>query len=231
MKIKLICRLSFLIISFFLFNASTYAQMSNTDTVERGMFYVEANVGSGVQNHRNGGQQVYGGRFSYGLKHNLEIGVNSSVSNPLDAEYPIEIQPNIKWKVYRNEAKGIEASAGAIAFIPFAKRTGANTFVMTYTNLSKKAKYGTRFTVGAYALLNHKKEFGTNNGVNLMIEKNVTKKANLSVQWMSGKNRFGYLTGGVNYQVGKKNSLYLGYCVGNYDYDNHGPLISFSRYF
>jgi hypothetical protein len=102
---------------------------------------------------------------------------------------------------------------------------------MTYVNASKKAKYGTRFTAGVYALVNHDKTFGTNNGINLMAEKNLSKKANLSLQWASGKNRFGYLTGGLSYQIGQKNSLFLGYSVGNYDFDNHSPFISFSRYF
>jgi hypothetical protein len=59
----------------------------------------------------------------------------------------------------------------------------------------------------------------------------LTKKANLSVQWTSGKNRFGYLTGGIGYQIGEKNSLFIGYSIGNYDYDNHSPIISFSRAF
>jgi hypothetical protein len=230
MKVFLL-QLSGLMIIFAAFSLTLLGQMTSTETIEKGSIYVEANVGSGTQRHRNGGQQVYGGRLSYGLKNGLEIGLNGSGSKPLTAEYPLEIQPNIKWKFYQNEKTGVESSVGTIAFIPLAKRSGTNTFVMTYANISKKAKFGTRFTTGVYTLINHKKDFGSNKGVNLMIEKALTKKASFSVQWMSGKNRFGFLTGGVNYQIGKKTSMFFGYNVGNHSYDNHGPFISFGRYF
>lgn len=212
-------------------NTVLMAQMSNTDTLDKGKVYAEVNLWTGVQSHQNGGQQVYGGRFSYGLKKGLEIGVNASGSDPLDTEFPIEIQPNIKWKFHNNEKKGIEASVGAILFLPIAKREGTNTFVMTYANFSKKVKYGTRLTAGGYYLINHDKSFGSNKGVNLMVEKSFVKNTTLSLQWMSGKNRFGYLTGGISVPIKQKKSLFVGYSVGNYDYDNHGPYISFSRYF
>jgi hypothetical protein len=224
-------KLTFSLIISMLASVNAFAQITNTDTTEKGTVYVEANLWTAVQSHGNGGEQIYGGRVSYGLKDGLEIGVNGSGSNPLDTEFPIEIQPNIKWKFYKNEKKGVEVSAGAIAFIPFAKRTGTDTFVMTYANLSKKAKFGTRFTAGAYALIDRDKSFGTNKGVNLMIEKTLSKKATFSAQWFSGKNRFGYLTAGIGYQFNPKNYLFVGYSVGNYDYDNHSPVISFGHYF
>jgi hypothetical protein len=207
------------------------AQITNTDTLDKGSSYGEVNVWSGVQSHKNGGQQVYGGRFSYGLKNGIEIGINGSGSIPNDPEFAREIQPNIKYKIYKSKNKSVEIVAGVIAFIPVANRTGTDTFAMTYANISKKAKFDTRFTAGFYALIDRDKSFGTNKGVNLMIEKQLNKKAGLLLQWFSGKNRFGYVTGGANFQVGKKNSLFIGYSVGNYDYDNHGPVISFGRYF
>ncbi len=213
------------------FAAASFAQFSSTDTLGKHSFYAEANLWSGVQSHRNGGEQVYGGRFSYGLRNNLEIGVNGSGSDPNDAEYPPEIQPNIKWKFYQSEKYGVEASGGAVAFLPVARREGTKTFVMTYANVSKKLKFDTRLTAGFYALVNHGKDLGSNKGVNLMAEKNLTSKLNISMQWVSGKNRFGYLTPGFSYQIGKKNLLFIGYSIGNYDYDNHGPYISFGRTF
>jgi hypothetical protein len=231
MKINLSLKLSLSMIIIALTCLNSSAQSTNTDTLAAGSVYLEANLWTGVQSHRNGGQQIYGGRIVYGLKNGVEIGVNGSGSNPLDTEYPLEIQPNIKWKLYQSKNEKVEVSVGAIAYIPFAKRRGTDTFVMTYANASKKAKYGTRFTAGVYTLLNRDKEFGSNKGVNLAIEKTLTKKANLSVQWTSGKNRFGYLTGGIGFQVGDKNSLFVGYSIGNYDFDNHSPIISFSRTF
>jgi hypothetical protein len=221
---------SVILISVFLIETSS-AQITNTDTLDKGSSYGEINLWTGVQSHENGGQQVYGGRFSYGLKDGVEIGINASGSIPNDPEFAREIQPNIKFKFYNNKNKGVEAVAGVVAFVPVANREGTDTFAMTYANISKKAKYDTRFTAGFYALIARDKSFGTNKGVNLMVEKKLTEKAGLSLQWFSGKNRFGYVTGGASFQVGKKNSLFLGYSVGNYDYDNHGPVFSFGRYF
>jgi hypothetical protein len=231
MKINLFFKLSFSIVIIVVVGLNSSAQSTNTDTVAKGSVYFEANLWTGIQSHRNGGQQIYGGRIGYGLKDRLEIGINGSGSNPLDTEYPIEIQPNIKWKFYQSKNEKVEVSAGAIAYIPFAKRRGTDTFVMAYANASKKLKYETRFTAGVYALFDRDKDFGSNKGINLTVEKSLTKKANLSVQWTSGKNRFGYLTGGIGYQIGEKNSLFIGYSIGNYDYDNHSPIISFSRVF
>jgi hypothetical protein len=231
MKKHRICKIALFVVIYSLSNIASVAQITNTDTLEKGVTYVEANLWSSTQRHQNGGQQVYGGRFSYGLKNGLEIGVNGSGSNPLDTDFPIEIQPNIKWKFYRSKDESVEVAAGAIAFVPVAKRTGTDTFLMTYANVSKKVKYGTRLTAGAYALVGRDKDFGTKQGVNLMVEKSLNSKSTLSFQWLSGKNRFGYLTGGLSYQVGKKSSVFLGYSVGNYDYDNHGPYISISRIF
>ncbi len=219
-----------ILISMFLIGTVS-AQMTNTDTLDKGSSYGEVNLWTGLQSHENGGQQVYGGRFSYGLKNGVEIGINASGSIPNDTEFAREIQPNIKYKFYKNENKGVEAAAGVVAFVPVANREGTDTFVMTYANISKKAKFSTRFTAGAYALIDRDKSFGTSKGVNLMIEKQLNKKTGLSLQWVSGKNRFGYVTGGASFQVGKKNSLFVGYSVGNYDYDNHGPVFSFGRYF
>jgi hypothetical protein len=51
-----------------IFAVSSFAQMTSTDTLEKGSVYTEVNLWTGVQSHRNGGQQIYGGRFSYGLK-------------------------------------------------------------------------------------------------------------------------------------------------------------------
>ncbi len=231
MKLKYFYGLPLTAIILAVFTVGGFAQMSGTETLDEHSFYAEANLWSSVQRHRNGGEQVYGGRFSYGLKKNLEVGINLSGSDPNDEEYPPEIQPNTKWKFYQNEKDGIEASAGAVAFLPIARREGTKTFVMTYANVSKKAKFGTRLTAGFYALVNHGQDFGSNRGVNLTAEKNLTPKLNFSMQWVSGKNRFGYLTPGISYQINGKNSLFAGYSIGNYDYDNHGPYISFGRYF
>jgi hypothetical protein len=212
--------------------SKAFAQSAGTDTLEEGRTYYEANLWTATQSHRNGGEQIYAGRFAYGWKKNVEVGLGGSFSNPHDTEYPPEIQPNIKYKFYENEKYGVTAAIGAIAYIPVAKRAGTDAFVMVYTNVSKSVKKinSARFTVGGYALLGRNKDFGSRKGWNLMYEQPIYNKLSFSAQWVTGNNRFGYLTPGLNFTVTKKSSLFVGYSIGNNGYDNHGPYISYSIY-
>lgn len=212
---------------------STAAQSAGTDTLETGRSYAEINFWTGTQSHPNGGAQIYGGRFAYGLRKSVEVGLGYSMSDPHDAEFPPEIQPSIKWKFYENEKLGLKAAGGAVGFVPIARREGTDAFAYLYTNVSKDVKSlnGARVTVGGYALVGRRAEFGSRKGWNLMYEQPVAKKLSFSAQWVTGKNRFGYATAGFAYPVTKKSSLFIGYGVGNYEYDNHGPYISYGVYF
>lgn len=208
---------------------SVFAQSSGTDTLGEGRTYYEANLWTGTQSHQNGGTQVYGGRIAYGLRKNVEVGLGASFSNPNDPEYPIEIQPSVKWKFYEKEKYGITAAGGAIGFVPVAKRAGTDAFVMVYTNVRKSVEKfnGASFTVGGYALLARNKDFGSRKGWNFVYDQPLTKKVSFSAQWTTGKNRFGYFTPGFSIEMPKNSSLFIGYSIGNYDYDNHGPYISY----
>jgi len=210
--------------------SNALAQSAGTDTLEEGRTYYEANVWTGTQSHTNGGMQVYGGRFAYGLTKRMEVGLGASFSDPHDPEYPPEIQPSVKYKFYENENYGITAAGGAIAFVPVAKRVGTDAFVMVYSNISKDVDKlnGARFTAGVYALVGRNKDFGSRKGWNFMYEQPITKKVAFSTQWTTGNNRFGFLTPGLSYSVTKNSSLYIGYSIGNNGYDNHGPYISYS---
>ena len=210
--------------------SNVFAQSAGTDTLEQGRTYYEANLWTATQSHRNGGEQIYAGRFAYGWKKNVELGLGGSFSNPNDSEYPPEIQPSVKYKFYQNEKYGVTAASGAIAYIPVAKRAGTDAFVMVYTNVSKSVEKmnGARFTVGGYALVGRNKDFGSRKGWNFMYEQPISQKISFSSQWVTGNNRFGYLTPGLSLTVTKKSSLFVGYSIGNNGYDNHGPYISYS---
>ncbi len=225
---------TFLVISliYCFFTINLFGQSATTDTVGKGETYAEINLWTGVQSHQNGGTQIYGGRFSFGIKKNIEIGVNGSFSNPNDPEFPPEIQPNAKWKVYESEKKGIAVAGGVIGYIPVAKRSGTDAFAMVYGNVSKKIKplKDARLTVGVYGLVARNQDFGSRKGWNFNYEQPLSKRVSFSTQWVTGKNRFGYVTPGFSIALTKKSSLFLGYSVGNYDYDNHGPYISYGFY-
>ena len=209
---------------------SVAAQSFSSDTLGNGERYFEGNLWTATQSHRNGGEQIYGGRFAYGLTKNVEVGVGGSFSNPHDIEYPPEIQPNLKWKFYENETRGITASTGVTAFIPFARGAGTDGFAMVYANLSKNVRKlnGATFTVGGYTLIGRNKEFGSRKGFNFVYDQPLARRVSFSAQWVTGDNRFGYVTPGFNFVVSKRSSLFAGYSIGNYGYDNHGPYISYS---
>jgi hypothetical protein len=103
---------------------------------------------------------------------------------------------------------------------------------MTYANVSKEIKQlnSARLTVGGYALLGRDKSFGTRKGWNFAYDQPLTSKVTFSTSWVTGKNRFGYLTPGFSISLPKKMNLFAGYSIGNYDYDNHGPYISLGIY-
>lgn len=145
---------------------------------EKGKIYFEGNLWTGTQSHSKGGMQVYGGRFSFGFRKNLEVGMGFSMSNPHDEEYPPEIQPSVKYKFYENEKYGVRVAGGAVGFIPVARRAGTDAFVMVYTNVSKDVKQlkDARFTVGGYALVGRNPAFGSRKGWNFMYEQPINDK-------------------------------------------------------
>lgn len=215
---------------FVFFAIPSFAQNSSTDTVERGLTYFEGSLWTGTQSHQNGGLQTYSGRFGLGLTKKIEVGFGATVTHPADPENPPEIQPSVKWKFYENEKYGVKASGGVLGFIPFAKKAGTDNFAMVYTNVSKDFSQfkGARFTIGGYALVGRNKKFGTQKGWNFVYDQPLAKKVSFSAQWMTGKNRFGYLTPGFSIVLPKKSGLFIGYSIGNYDYDNHGPYFSYN---
>lgn len=222
----------FLILFVAALGVKVFAQSATAETLEKGTYYAEANLWSGVQRQRNGGSQIYGGRLSYGWRRNVEVGVNFSISDPHDPDFPPELQPNAKWRFYQSEKYGVEAAGGAIAFLPIARRGGTDAFVMIYGNLSKtfRGAKSPTLTVGTYALLARQKNFGSRKGWNFQYDQPLTRKISFSTQWTTGNNRFGYVTPGFNVQIGKNGNLFLGYSIGNNDYDNHGPYLSYGIY-
>lgn len=209
------------------------AQSSSTDALGKGQTYVEANVWTGLKRHADGGGEVYGGRLVRGVAQGVEIGVNGSGSDPNSPDFPVEVQPNVKWNFYNNETHGVAAAGGAIAYLPLVRREGTDTFAMIYTNVSKRVNFlrGPRFTVGGYMLAGRNRDFGTRRGLSLMYEQPISPRVSFSTQWVTGKNRFGYLTPGVSINTSSRSSLYVGYSIGNEIQDNHGPYLSYGYTF
>lgn len=206
----------------------------SSDVLGAGERYAEASVWTGVQSHANGGSQVYAARISAGVRRGWEIGVNASGSDPNDPEFPIEVQPNVKWQFYQNETRGVTAAGSFTMFVPLVKREGADTFGMVQVAVGKqlgKRRLSPQVTTGAYTLVGRDRGFGTKHGAILQYDQPLARRADFSVQWYTGANRFGYVTPGVTFNLPRSQTVFAGYTFGNTGRANHGAYVSYGRSF
>lgn len=178
--------------------------------------YVEADFFGHFDKYRNGGFQSYGPSVIYGVNKKIEIGANLYFT--YDGESTAaELEPNIKWRAYENEEKGVAIAVGTIAYVPLNRAAGSHLTAMFYANASKKVgkEKGPTFTGGIYRVVGGEADFGTRTGALVGLQQPVTEKLTFLADWTSGKNRFGYSNIGFGYEVTRSQYLTIGYAVGN----------------
>lgn len=163
---------------------------------------------------------VYVPRFNVGVGHNVEVGANVSFLHVNGSGTTSAfLSPNVKWKFYDDESKGLAASGGAILFTPLNHREESQTFGMVYSNLSKtfKVSYGPRVTGGFYSIVGQSDaEFsGPRAGAMLGFEQPLSTRFKAVADWVSGRNGFGYFTPGVRFTFNGGSRLTAGYSFGN----------------
>jgi hypothetical protein len=120
---------------------STIFNIPSTDTVEKGKGYVEFDVLPQAPGPDAGGRiTLYNPRVLAGLPHDVEVGLNFPIyhyndSSPANFAY---IQPNVKWKFFKNDEMGLAASAGVVVNVPLNNTDGQATWSYIYGNISKK---------------------------------------------------------------------------------------------
>lgn len=213
----LICSLPFLASA-----QTTIFNLPSTDTQPKKTLYLEADFYAHFDSFQNGGFRAYSPVVVYGVRKDLEIGVNMIYTRSED-DSAVELQPNVKWKFYENEKSDVTASAGAITFIPLNKSAGSKPSAMFYANVSKtfKSAKELRLTGGVYTMAGTKQDVGTRNGFMFGLEQPVTSKFTILADWSSGNNRFGYATVGAGYQVTEKQFFGAGYSFGNFGRGNN----------
>jgi len=206
---------------------STLFNIPSTDVVAKHKTYVEFDFVSHLESHENGGFQAYVPRIVFGAGKNVEIGTNVAFLDALAPDQPVELQPNIKYQFYNNEKNGVAAAGGGILYAPIANRTGTDTFGLLYTTVSKKFKgtYGPRVTGGGYGLVGRTNGNGNEGGGIFGYEQPLHAKVNFVMDWLSGKNRFGYVTPGLSFVVSKTSALYVGYSIGNFGRKNNALFV------
>lgn len=156
-------------------------------------------------------------RAVVGVGRNVEVGVNVSYTRVPGGGEPIELQPNAKWQFYNNEGKGVAAAAGCMFFVPVTNRADTDTFAQCYSVASKQfsGNYGPRFTGGGYRLIGAGPDEETKTGFIAGYEQPLTGRLSFIVDWMSGNNRFGYISPSLNLSTPRNGNLSGGYAIAN----------------
>jgi hypothetical protein len=206
---------------------STLFNIPSTDVVAKKQTYLEFDFISHLESHRDGGFRAYVPRVVFGLGKKLEAGLNVSFADALAPDQPVELQPNIKYQFYSNEGNGFAASVGGILYTPVAHRAGVDTFGLIYTVVSKKVKgsYGPRVTGGGYGLVGRANGQGSEGGAIVGYEQPLHKTVSFVADWLSGRNRFGYLTPGLSLALPHASALYAGYSIGNFGRKNNALFV------
>lgn len=190
-----------------------FAQMPKTDGTER--------------------LYVYAPRGVVGFGAGVEAGANLGLYHQASSTQSF-IQPNVKWRFFGNDEKGLASSAGTILFTPTNNRDTVDTFGLVYGNFSKKVKtgnYGPRFTAGPYAIYSGGDAWaGPKAGVILGYEQPIHPKVTVLADWFSGKNFFGYFTPGVSFTLPHSSLFNVGYSIGNDSYDGNNNRLLFMYY-
>jgi hypothetical protein len=206
---------------------STLFNIPSTDVVAPRKTYLEFDFISHLEPHDEGGFQACVPRAVFGVGRRWEAGVNVAF---LDAEAPdqaVELQPNVKYQFYSNEDNGVTAAAGGILYTPIKNRAGVDTFGLVYTVVSKKVKgaYGPRLTGGGYGLLGRANGNGSEGGAIVGYEQPLHGRVNFVADWLSGRNRFGYVTPGLSFTLPRSSALYAGYSIGNFGRKNNALFV------
>ena len=211
---------------------TTIFNIPTTDVVAKGRRYFEFDLSAQIPKPdlRNR-LYIYNFRFVAGFGPSLEAGANIPFlyTSPTTSVF---FEPNIKWRFWDNDKKGLAAAGGGILFKPFNQRGGGTTFGLLYAEASKKLKtsiYGPRFHLGPYGIAHAGERWvGPKAGVIAGYEQPLWSKFSLVADWFSGKNTFGYFTPGLSFTLPGNSVFDAGYSLGNDSYHgNNNRLLVF----
>ncbi|MEQ1603684.1 MAG: hypothetical protein ABL999_02335 [Pyrinomonadaceae bacterium] len=194
---------------------TTIFNIPSADTQSKGSWGIEADFITKPVSYREGGYQTYGYRVSYGLGNKTELGTNFYLTKGL-GDSTGQAEFSLKQNIYRNEKLGVSVSGGTVVFVPVRSTSGDKTAIMVYGNASKTIEplNGLTVTGGVYHVFRGN-NFGTKTGVMAAAVQPIAKKFSFVADWYSGKNRLGYSSAGINYQISTRQYILSGYSFGN----------------
>lgn len=194
---------------------TTIFNIPSADTQSRGSWGLEADFITKPVSYRDGGYQTYGYRVAYGAGNKTEVGTNFYLTKSY-GETTGQVEFSLKQNIYRNEKLGVSVSGGTVVFVPVKVQNGDKTAIMVYGNASKSIEplNGLTLTGGVYHVFRGN-NFGTKTGVMAAAVQPIAKKFSFVADWFSGKNRLGYSSAGINYQISTRQYILSGYSFGN----------------
>jgi hypothetical protein len=207
---------------------STIFNIPSTDVVDKGKTYVEFDYLPQAPTPDVGGMiSLYNPRVLFGVGHGVEVGLNFPIyhyseGSPSNFAY---IQPDIKWKFFKDDDMGLAASAGIVVNTPLNERDGQGTWSYLYGNFSKKWMDGPRVTFGGYGVVADQGSgnatfVGKRGGVLLGFEQPLGGPVSFVADWFSTKNSLGYFTPGISVVLPHSGLLNIGYSFGNDSWEN-----------
>lgn len=194
----------------------TIINTPSTDTLEPRAFYIEVDAIGKPVSYRKGGFQSYGYRTVYGIDRKTEVGVSFFYTNN-GVSTPLEMQFSAKRKLFQSERWGVSVATGVTAYVPLNTAAGGRTLFFVYGNASKTIRQmnGLRLTAGAYRIFNAEQNFGVRSGAMLGLEQPLNERVSFVSDWLSGANRYGYLSAGFSFAIPRRQTATVAYNWGN----------------
>ena len=238
----LFCALLFVLTAQSAFAQSTIFNIPSGDTVDKGKGYFEFDFLPQAPGPDAGSRiYLFNPRVVVGGPHDTEVGVNIPAFHQGGGNAACNlsstcgyIEPNFKWKFYKNDDEGLSFVTGALLHTPLNGKTTVagvsqnETWGLFYGNFTKKIKtgdYGPRISAGPYVVadsnLTDFTSVGAHRaGVILGYEQPLSKKVSFVADWYSGKNYYGYWTPGISITLPGNGLFNAGYSIGNDSWAN-----------
>ena len=196
---------------------SSLFSIPTTDVIDKGSTYFEVDFDTHFARSSQDRWQSFGAMAVRGIGKRSEIGLNIYGLKASDGFEPLELQPNVKFKIFENETNGFALSTGAIGYLPLTKSVHRDSSASLYAVASKsfKGNWTPRLTGGGYQLIGHNTEKSATRGFLIGIEQPIVKRLRFIADWNTAKNRFGYAAAGFGLNITKRSSLYSAYYFGN----------------
>ncbi|HWS90273.1 MAG TPA: hypothetical protein VN282_25105 [Pyrinomonadaceae bacterium] len=195
---------------------TSHINVPTGEVMPEGESYLEFSLDTRPLGRRDGGFQTYGVFFVHGARRGVEVGVNAYFTKDWQESEPVELQSNVKFRLYESEERGVSVGAGGILYAPTG-RAGGDTLGMAYSTVTKSvpALGGARLTGGGYALVGQRRGSGQNAGALLAYEQPLHRRLSFIADWNTGRNRFGYSAAGLSLSLPKRGTLTSAYYFGN----------------